>query len=587
MVPCMAVTPKVVLAATFAVAGACLLVGCGGGDGVSAQALTGTLPENPKPPESVAAEYAPAFRSLALTNKLNAYRQETFGTPMYALHSDQLYTAAYRHAVYLNSANSEGYLGNPILQPNPAEVENISTVVTTAYEYLRDEQWVPTAGALFPALFTDDDLGNRVRAIAGTRDLFTLLGNNASDVDEFYIFNGDIRRTDTGTNSPFRGFNLDVKDNADPNKYLYDAVDNVWYTRRGRSVLARANLRLFGYGQKDDAPRGARVDPPYPIFNGKFKGVLDVMWDRTDANQFGYWPSDNHQNVNPYGLDTDLLGPTDYVGPPISFQLPVNEPILNTTGIIYFTMHKVASYGDATADGAAVVLPAGAGNAWRGLQLFSNVLGLVVPAGIGVFGAGEYRPVGTPAPTIPNASVIAVTVGGDVAPPIWLVPATLVTITLPPNVDISTVAAGDTVVTHVANGSAAGDLYWTAANGAGVFGTDPNTNSIIVAVPKPPWWEAPFLTSNPFIPANVDNVWDDLTIDVFSAAANGVTANVDPRLRNGEFVVVPQAPLERNAWYRVRLALRTASQTFPEGATPVNGIYYQWFFKTNNNAFSP
>jgi hypothetical protein len=54
-------------------------------------------------------------------------------------------------------------------------------------------------------------------------------------------------------------------------------------------------------------------------------------------------------------------------------------------------------------------------------------------------------------------------------------------------------------------------------------------------------------------------------------------------LRNGELILIPTEPLERQSWYEVRVRLETASYTLPDTDFPANSdAYFTWRFKTGN-----
>lgn len=332
--------------------GIALLAGCTGDE---AALNSPGAASDPKPAESISRLDAPYERSVALSSKLNTYRLETFGTRMDVAHKNVLYTAAYRHATYLQSINSVEYNPRGGTGLPPGEPTDVVTA-ETEYAELREETEVPTATSIFPANFTNADIWSRVMAVVGGP---SLLGSRSGrTLNEFYIFNGDVRTLDDEA-SEFRGFNLDTDSTTDPDRYRFDAIDNLWYSRRGRVNLMRADLRYFGYGHPSDSPAsGGEIDYPWPIMDGQFRGVVTTITPSPAVAQFGHWPDDGNVDVNPYGLDTDFkeiitppdgleiddVVPNQYSGPPIHVTIPVLEPFLQNetypAGGVYVLFRK-------------------------------------------------------------------------------------------------------------------------------------------------------------------------------------------------------------------------------------------------------
>ena len=332
------------------VGGACLgiavLGGCGAADGdpVSAPVSASQI----KPPQSVPRENAPLERSAQLMAKINLYRQQTFGQSSNVEHRNVPYTAALRHAIYLNTINSSDVVRGPTGDTGAATVNLDST---NTLPDLREESVVPTDSGSrpFPALFTHPDLYSRVAAVVGSPDVLNL--SPAALVMEDYVFNGNIPLASiaggggggggaggggggaSSTNSAFRGFNLDQRNAADPTRYQFDAADNLWYSMHGRILAARQGVRYMGYAQVDDLNQSPQRNfaPPYPLFGGRFKGVWVSILSSDIVAQDGFWPNDFNTNVNPYGLDTDVQSTVSYVGPPIHVTSAVAEPFLITT----------------------------------------------------------------------------------------------------------------------------------------------------------------------------------------------------------------------------------------------------------------
>ena len=305
---------------------ALLLAGCSGNE---ASKISPGASNNPKPAQSITRLDAPYDRSFNYTLQLNNRRFETFGVNMPVTHSNVAYTAAFRHAVFLNTTNSANY------RPNGASGQPVGTesaIITgdTPYASFRTEA-APAATGIFPALFTNTDSYSRVAAVVGSPDL--LSGIAASDVREFFVFNGNIPTATAGAAGQLRGFNLDASTNANPTKYLFTPVDNIWYSSRGRTALMRASLKAWAYGSAYDGNNC--LCPPWPIVGQRFLGTVTTVNYAQKVAMFGFWPSRNNTDVSPYGLDPDIatVGGVDnvrhdYSGPPIHITLPVAEPFL-------------------------------------------------------------------------------------------------------------------------------------------------------------------------------------------------------------------------------------------------------------------
>lgn len=320
-----------------AIVGSLLLVACSGNEQPK---VAEPAANQPKPAESIKRLDAPSARSLSLSSKLNTYRLQTFGTRMDVEHKNVLYTAAYRHAVYLNGVNCGQYVASGATGAPPGVADDLIDGASD-YTDVRGEATLPSTTAtgvvhIFPALFTNDDLWSRIAAVVGGPDLLRNAGPRT--VNEFYLFDGAIQ-DDNGDPTFFRGYNLDTLNNTNPALYQFDAVDNIWYSRRGRKTLMRAGLRAFGFATPQD---GDVSYYPWPVLDGRFLGALTTVTQNPAIAQLGIWPNDGNTDVCPYGLDTDMkdvvtppppLTITDvvrhqYSGPPIHVTLPVNEPFL-------------------------------------------------------------------------------------------------------------------------------------------------------------------------------------------------------------------------------------------------------------------
>ena len=326
---------------------------------------------------SVAVRSSPGLRSIQLQYHLNLFRNQTFGLPgaPYAsnvVESDVLYTAAFRHATNLNTANTVGSYSNTTVPSyidniDPANVTGGTTTTTSGsgggsaannqndlllkmatMEFQSTAKTPPQ----FPALFTDPDLFIRIEAVDGGGSLV----DGAVTVTPFedYEFNGDIFQTTsttgtTGTTGAvgavsapatgasatfpyFRGFNTDALTDANGAQYQFDAVDNMWYTRVGRTAIMRASTLAFAFAGTYDTND---YRPPYPILDDRFTGSFISIGYANLFARLGMWPNDGLQpsgtveaGVTTYGLDTDVGGQNQYCGPPIHVTLPVFEPVL-------------------------------------------------------------------------------------------------------------------------------------------------------------------------------------------------------------------------------------------------------------------
>ncbi len=519
-----------------------------------------------KPADSVYREKAPGNRSDNLQAHLNRLRRETLNEPSSAydaVHSNEVYTAAYRHAVYLNTLNSSDW--------NAKTTSGFDTDALnaddTALEDLLDEPLLPgTATPDYPALVTGTTPYQRIEAIRNGRSVLNSAGGDPRNVGEAYVFNGDIWRDD-GTPSDFRGYNKDTLSNADPTKYAFDAIDNVWYTRVGRMMLARPALRYFGYGNRSDSGEIPEVRPPFPIFNNRFLGVMNMVWSAPLVAHAGHWPTNandalttaaNINGVHPYGLDTDIEGPNQYAGPPIHFTIPVDEPFLRDIGVVNLTFRRE--------DGVDPVSSPHSSVTWRQYRVFSNVSGLAVPLVTAT--GGFYRPVGPAAPVVVDASVVTVT------PIQWDLPRNnqLYTIKLNDTVDLSTVVAGDTLSIKIASGFA-----YSGVHTFPVSGVDNTAHTVSFWIPVGGFGQGAFPNAQ-FPPTVYGSDTNNLRVDITSATASTVSTVVDETLRNGELVIVPVAPLQNDTRYTVTIRARTASYD--------SGIV-TWTFRTDSTGTYP
>jgi len=540
-------------------------------------------------PNTIPIVSSPQPRSTNLVNQLNAYRLAMYGYPTPVGVSDVLYTSALRHVMYENSINSAGFsqngstttttttttstagststagatttsgetTGDTTTTDATTTADTATTTATgttttttsgpntgntaegttiTPFNHLIDldqEPVVPAVGQIFPALFTDTNLFNRVLFIVGSLDLIAGTGASGANAFENFIFNGNVYRSD-GTLSEFRGFNQDTDATTNPATYDFTPVDDAWYSHDGRANIERASVQYFGYASTSDSNLWT---PPFPILGGRMTGLINILTNRPLTNQFGFWPN-NGAVVARYGTDYDLQGPNQFAGTPISITLPVAEPLLADVGVIDCEMHR--------SDGIEPGVP----STWRYFQCYSDVDGLDVPYNgqtPGVFppGTGLYEARGLPAPLFSKVNVESITVLGYNGDP----PDTWETnFAIDPSVStFSEIVPGDTLEVFVAAGTAAGTYDFT------VDATDINTHSIDVGIPSPAWNSASWA-------GNLENV----TVSLISHIFGGVSTLVDSSLRDGEFMIVPVAPLETNAQYTINLQLQTA--TYNSGA---------------------
>ena len=315
-------------------------------------------------------------------------------------------------------------------------------------------------------------------------------------------------------------------------------------------------MRYFGYGN----PRDGGINPPFPILDGKFRGCLATMGINPAVARLGYWPNESSV-VTRYGLDTDIGGPTQYSGVPIHISLPVDEPFQQDSGVV-----KLAFY---RSDGA----PQTPSLNWRFFKVYTNVLGLTIPvtfvadtpfsSGTGdPTKDGEYRIIGDPAPLIRDAVVTSMTSLYYVDPNFT---QKLVTIILNPSTDFAGVFPKDKVIIKIKNGRSFSTSILDPIPQSGdlIVGVDSVRKRIDVTLPDASW----VLLSQAQSDGKV------ITVDIISSTKSGITGIQDTKLKNGELVIVPVAPLDKNARYIVDIELKTPSYLFEK----------TWEFSTNDN----
>ncbi|MBA2481916.1 MAG: hypothetical protein H0V44_14720 [Planctomycetes bacterium] len=533
-----------------AICSAALLQSCGAPAGTPAVASLG--PGSNASQESVRRERAPNARTQAMVAKLNAFRLQAFGAPRDVIPSDELYTAAYRHAVYTNTRNSRSYNPNP--RPNPvtglpgsigSDSQNFvprtdwKDQVVNAFQIrilpavVHDEALFADLanGGIYPALRTHTDPMGRLLAVVGGPGIMSASGATESELTEDFVFNGDVWRDD-GAVTPYRGYDLRSGN--------YDETDSIWYSRHGHSFLMRSSLRYIGYGAVLDSPQ---YNPPWPVLNGQFAGVFLGLSSRPLVNELSSWPK-NTANVHRVGTSTDVQGPNQYCGPPIHITLPSSLPFLKDVGVVSFTFDKVGS-----------VPFLGTQNQYRFLQFYSNVNSLVVGMqGGATFTGNEYHGVGGPVAVVSNLQVLDWTAAVNL-------PGCNIqyNITLDPSTDFTKFNVGDRIVIRYP-GQTQFPVSYTITGKA----------SPIIQVIVP-------CQLDPFAPPTPKP--DQTTkFDIFLASSVGVTALFDRNMANAELIAVPIAPLEPNSTYTWSCSVRTAD--FPVGgiALPMTGT-----FTTNSN----
>jgi hypothetical protein len=291
---------------------------------------------------------APVARSMNEISTLNSYRSQAFSVlasnGSSVNHSNILYTAAYRHSVFLNTVNSANY--------DPITLRGIpgSTVTgSSSTDELRDEKVVSQSSGSYPAYATAVTPWNRVNAVQGGAGLLSQLMGEG--IKEYYLFDGDIPKstgstTGSGSGSTssegehLRGFST-----ADTTAL----IDNLWYSRKGRFAMLRPNLLAIGVGQPTDSQLSGVITPPWPFLDGRFQGTVTCAYGRADQKLLSVWPKDGSTTIRTMGVDTDIaklvnvssglsvdaVVPHSYGGPPITVTLPINVPfLLNPTNVV-------------------------------------------------------------------------------------------------------------------------------------------------------------------------------------------------------------------------------------------------------------
>ena len=308
----------------------CMIAGCGGQDG---QPLVPRGAENtPAPRESIVQGLAPRSRSMLLTQGINAYRRQTYGIEVASSdasvdvkHHDVLYTAAYRHAVNVNSRNA----GNQTAKGGEA-VDIVVDGDTELEDFFTDT--VAGSGGLFPAFYTHEQLDGRVRAVAGAKNL---VGNN-DKLMEGFLFSGTVNSLSNSV-SEFKGYSISGS-NLGAGTFPRDALSSLWYSVRGRVWLSEYSLTHIGIaGVSDDPYATGVVAPRPPILDGRFVGSVVGRLSQPRLARLGHWPKSLQEDVNTTGTDWDTrlnlssqsataqATLTSTSGPPIHVTLPVDE----------------------------------------------------------------------------------------------------------------------------------------------------------------------------------------------------------------------------------------------------------------------
>jgi hypothetical protein len=332
------------------------LIGCGGSvKKPTLGPLVSTNPPNQAASEgSVTVLADPGFTNTYLA-KINAYRSQAYGGLVAPIaYSPVLYTAALRHAGYLDSINSEeGVSGSPKtnLTLSSDYFDLINEPVETKLPPASGNNGQPQPA--WPAFFTNNNLRKRVTAVVGGRQL--LDSYRSVTLSEDYLVAGGAPLVDPeaeGDDVPlsnFRGVSIDRYGFSG-----YADADNLWNHPFARLNLMRASTTYFGVGLVTDAraQNKGRI-PPYPLFDNQFGGVAMTMEARWPVTVVGesVWPPDGGE-VWPWGLDGVQVDPNDadetipdldpyYSGPIISITLPGSGPISQTE----VEIDRVRTYG--------------------------------------------------------------------------------------------------------------------------------------------------------------------------------------------------------------------------------------------------
>ncbi|TVR14585.1 MAG: hypothetical protein EA401_04205 [Planctomycetota bacterium] len=309
-------------------------------------------------PEGSIAQLSDTGTSAEAVWQINEFRRQAFGNDNFDLRNSRvLYTAALRHAGYLDSINSrEGISG-------PAE-DNVP--LNSAYVSLLGEEVMPLIPELnmpsnhsdpvWPAMFTHTELRSRVLAVRGGRDLLQANSGAVSLSEHYWFDNAGPLLTLSGRLSDFRSV-------ARPQYGRFDLNDaeSLWHNPLARPALMRPSVRHLGVANKFDArSKNGNNVPPFPLFNGAFGGVMISAEERSPVTvtAMSFWPSDGLEGVSPWGFDGPRRWGDDqrplhphYSGPVLHVTLPTTEPI----NVLRVAMNRVQSPGSTASVGGNVL----------------------------------------------------------------------------------------------------------------------------------------------------------------------------------------------------------------------------------------
>lgn len=346
------------------------LVGCGGGDDGAGPLLPLTSFGTPASDESLP-QWDNYAAHVAYISEINAARRDAFDSPALGIdYSSVLYTAAVRHAGYLDSINSgEGR--------NGSDAENI--VIETTYTALADETVIPKAPddqsgidignePIWPVFFTDTTVRNRVLAVHGGPDLIA----GRTVYEDYLVNSGTMFYGNPGSAgiliSEFRAHS--GGDSFGLSGYS-DAM-NMWHHPFMRLMAMRPSTKYLGIGLKNDArARNNGYIPPFPLLDDKFAGV--VLWAEDTAPIIpiykGIWPPPPERNggvlgvtgtigfdglqVAPDSADESRVPPASgFTGPIISITQGTVSPIVSAEVELYrvFPVAGVENPTDPTSD---------------------------------------------------------------------------------------------------------------------------------------------------------------------------------------------------------------------------------------------
>jgi len=614
-----------------AVVAALVVTGCGGSGGPSPMAFPPVSPGTAATPSTIAPLSDPGTTNGFLAF-INAWRAQAFGDALSPLtQSDVLYTAATRHAAYLDSINSTEGVGGP-------DAENVT--VENELGVLFDEPVAPTLPDLtlpvtrpienaWPALFTNNDLRRRILAVLGGGDL--LLENvGAATVHEAYIFNSNYPILDPNNSNALSQFRSVARSQF--GSIDYNDAENFWYHPLWRIPLMRASSQFIGVGTVTDG-RSANDNqtPPFPLFDsvGGFGATATIVEYHTPVTvtRESIWPNNGNSDVLPWGLDGTQDGATHpfFSGPPMHVTVPTTEPfstvtvelcrvdgegsntivdddlIIDETG----TPASVDGDGDApdiqiyTSNGSGVAAAAAAGGCFEAENdgtLFDGTGGggtgggggttevdTVLESNLGIRFIDHFNDGDGPAsgddgtdPLFPPAE--PQTVGAP--------QTTVIELEQPlSNTGNLVVQVGDTITTDTYPSPRQNDPNGNPGGNQNIISSNANQAATIAFISP----NRRFIGLQSQIGSGIDEnsatTWNILgqnegnesngTLEITGLRPPGATGNAEPALRNGEILAIPEDPLLPGTWFRLTVTYTTIAQG-------VGGTHVVWF-RTRNS----